>query len=295
MAHTTWQLAHGRTLDLSAPRIVAILNITPDSFADGGRLTTPELALAHARRCVEEGADVLEVGGESTRPGAERISPEEQLARVLPVIGLIRRAMPEVPIAVDTTQSEVARHAIEGGADIVNDVSGGEEDGGMLALAAKTGAGLVLMHRLRPPGRDAFSDRYDQPPVYEDVVADVRTYLAGRLSAALGAGVREDAVVLDPGLGFGKSVEQNLALIRRTGELCTIGRAVMSAASRKSFVGRVGLGRDSEPAERLGGSVAVTVLHAQAGAKLFRVHDVGAHAQALRLLGAIRGGVDPRT
>ena len=145
------------------------------------------------------------------------------------------------------------------------------------------------MHRLRPPGEDSFSDQYASAPEYTDVVGIVRTYLEDRVQAAVARGVREDAVVIDPGLGFGKSVEQNLELIRRTAELCSIGRAVMSAASRKSFIGRVGLGRESEPAERLGGSVAVTVMPALAGAQLFRVHDVAAHAQALRLTGAIRG------
>lgn len=289
MPHSIWQLAHGQSLDLTEPRIVAILNITPDSFSDGGDYNTPALAVERAKRCVAEGTHVLEVGGESTRPGAERIAIEEQLRRVLPVIEGIRAELPGVPISVDTTRSAVARRAIEAGAHIINDVSAGEEDDAMLALAAETGAGLVLMHRLRPPGKDSFSDRYVGEPVYGDVVKDVHRYLEERLQRAVDAGVREDAVVLDPGLGFGKSVEQNLELIRRTPELCSIGRAVMSAASRKSFVGRVGLGCDSDPSERLGGSVAVTVLHALAGAGLFRVHDVSAHAQALRWVAATRG------
>ncbi len=287
MPHTAWQLAHGLSLDLTEPRIVAILNITPDSFSDGGDYNTPAQAIERAMRCADEGADVLEVGGESTRPGAQRIGASEQIDRVLPVIEAIRRELPEMPISVDTTLGEVARRAIEAGAHIINDVSAGEEDDALLALAAQTGAGLVLMHRLRPPGEDAFSDRYTQTPTYGDVVKDVRAYLEKRLSAAIAAGVREEAVVLDPGLGFGKSVEQNLELIRRTGELCSIGRAVMSAASRKSFVGRAGLGRESDPSERLGASVAATVLHAQAGARLFRVHDVSAHAQALRIVRAL--------
>ena len=287
MPHTAWQLAHGKSLDLTEPRIVAILNITPDSFSDGGDYNTPALAVERALRCAAEGADVLEVGGESTRPGAHRIEASEQIDRVLPVIEAIRRELPEMPISVDTTRSEVAGRAIEAGAHIINDVSAGEEDDALLALAARTGAGLVLMHRLRPPGEDAFSDRYAEAPTYGDVVTDVRQYLEKRLQAAIAAGVRQDAVVLDPGLGFGKSVEQNLELIRRTGEICSIGRAVMSAASRKSFVGRVGLGRESDPSERLGASVAVTVLHAQMGARLFRVHDVFAHAQALGMVRAL--------
>ncbi len=294
MPHTTWQLAHDRTLDLTEPRLVAILNVTPDSFSDGGDYNTPALAIEHARRCVDEGAHVLEVGGESTRPGAQRVGEQEQIDRVLPVIEAIRSELPAVLISIDTTRSEVARRAIEAGAHIINDVSGAEEDDQILSLAADTGAGLVLMHRLRPPGEDAFSDRYRDAPRYDDVVTDVRTYLEERLRAAASAGVRQSAVVLDPGLGFGKSVEQNLELIRRTRELCDIGQAVMSAASRKSFVGRVGLCRDSEPSERLGGSVAVTVLHVLAGARLVRVHDVSPHAQALRLLRAIRGESDSR-
>lgn len=294
MYTTTWQLAHGRTLDLSVPRIVAILNVTPDSFSDGGIHNTPDLALAHAVRCLAEGADVLEVGGESTRPGAERVGEAEQVRRLVPVIGALRARFAEVPIAVDTTLAGVARRAIEAGADIINDVSAGEEDAGMLALAAQSGAGLVLMHRLRPPGADRYSDRYDLPPEYGDVVHDVREALAVRYSAAISAGVRQMAVVLDPGLGFGKSVAQNLELIRRTNELCAIGPPIMSAASRKSFVGRVSLGRDSQPGERLAGSVAVTVLHALAGARLFRVHDVGAHAEALRMVRALAGGPGAR-
>lgn len=284
-----WLLAHARSLDLAEPRIVAILNVTPDSFSDGGLLTTPGLVLAHAERSLAEGADVLEVGGESTRPGADRVGESEQLRRVVPVIEALRSRFADVPIAVDTTLAGVARRAIEAGADIINDVSAGEEDAEMFPLAARTGAGLVLMHRLRPPGADRYSDQYNEPPAYTDVVREVREALAARLSAALGAGVCEGAVVLDPGLGFGKSVEQNLELIRRTGELCSIGPPIMSAASRKSFVGRLSLGRDSQPGERLAGSVAVTVLHALAGARLFRVHDVGPHAQALRLVRAMTG------
>ena len=247
MPHTTWQLAHGKSLDLTEPKVVAILNITPDSFADGGQYNTPAKAIERARQCAEEGAQVLEVGGESTRPGADRISAEEQLARILPVIEGIRRELPEILISVDTTRSAVAKRAIEAGAHIINDVSAGQEDEAILTLGAKTGAGLVLMHRLRPPGEDSFSDQYASAPEYTDVVGIVRTYLEDRVQAAVARGVREDAVVIDPGLGFGKSVEQNLELIRRTAELCSIGRAVMSAASRKSFIGRVGLGRGVFP------------------------------------------------
>lgn len=282
-----WQIGHGKSIDLAAPCVVAILNITPDSFADGGKLDSPQAAAKHAMQCVRQGASVLDIGGESTRPGAERVDAQEQIQRVVPVIKAIRDCLPAIAISVDTTLAEVAKRAIEAGANTINDVSAGEEDESMLRLAAETGSGLVLMHRLRPSGSDSYSDAYAAAPQYTDVVSEVRAYLATRLDAAVQAGVSREAVVLDPGLGFGKSVEQNLELIRRTQELCEFGRPVMSAASRKSFVGRVSLGRESEPSERLAGSVAVTLLHAIAGARLFRVHDPAPHAEALRVLASI--------
>ncbi len=288
MNKRTWKLAHGRVLDLTTPKVVGILNITPDSFSDGGSYNTTEQALQRAKRCVEDGAAMLDIGGESTRPGAQRISIEEQIARVIPVIEAVRRALPGIAISVDTTRSEVARRAIEVGADVINDVSGAEEDDAMLGVAAKTGAGLILMHRLAPPDKDSFSDRYESSPKYSDVVACVREYLSARIEAAQFAGVDASAIVIDPGLGFGKSVEQNIELIRRTDELCALGYPVMSAASRKSFVGRVALDRDSDPSERLSGSLAVTALHAEEGASLFRVHDVKEHVQALRVIAAVR-------
>lgn len=287
MPPALWHLAHNQSLDLSRPTIVAILNITPDSFSDGGRFTETDAALAHAERCLEAGAQILEVGAESTRPGAERITAEQQLARAHPVIEALAGRFPHVPLSIDTTRAGVAREAIGAGASIINDVSGAEEDASMLPLAAETGAGVVLMHRLRPPGEDAYSDRYDERPAYEDVVTAVRTYLDERAQAAIDAGVRPESIVLDPGLGFGKSVEQNMELIRRTPEIAELGYPVMSAGSRKSFLGRVGLERDSDPDEREPASVALTLLHADRGARLFRVHDVAAHAQALRIWHAV--------
>lgn len=285
-----WQLGHGKVIRLDRPRVVAIFNLTPDSFADGGALPTPSAVRGRAERDVRDGAAMIEVGGESTRPGAERVDAGTQIERLIPAIEAIRSAggpLAEIPIGVDTTRAEVARAAIEAGADAINDVSAGTEDPAMFEFAAQTGAGLVLMHRLDPPERDQFSDQYTHPPAYGDVVEEVRRFLEERLSAATDAGVDQSSIVLDPGLGFGKTVEQNLELVRRTGELLGLGRPVMSAASRKSFVGRVGLDRDSDPGERLAASVALTVLHARAGARLMRVHDVGAHMQALRMLAAL--------
>lgn len=270
---------------------MAILNVTPDSFADGGAYATPEAAAAAAAWFVGEGADVIDVGGESTRPGAARVGADEQLRRVLPVIRAIRAGgvTRGVPVTIDTTLARVARAAFEAGADAINDVSGGTEDPGMLPLAAERGAGVVLMHRLAPPTADSYSDRYASPPEYSSagVVEDVAAYLRERALAALRAGVARDAIVLDPGLGFGKTVEQNVALIDGTRRLLELGYPILSALSRKSFVGRLSLGRESSPAERLPGTLELSLRHGRAGATIFRVHDVGEHA---RLLAGMGGG-----
>ncbi len=262
---------------------MAILNVTPDSFFDGGVFTGPEAVVKAARRAQEEGADLLDIGGESTRPGAQRVGADEQIRRVVPAIQAIRAAGIGLPISVDTTRAAVAQAAAAAGAEIINDVSGGEEDPDLLALAGERGLGLVLMHRLSPPERDSYSDRYAEAPRYADVVDEVRASLARRVAAASAAGVPGSAVLVDPGLGFGKSVEQNVELVRGTGRLLGLGAGVLSAASRKSFVGRLSLGRDSQPGERLAGSIAFSLMHLKAGARVFRVHDVGEQGRALRV------------
>ncbi len=279
---TIWRLNHARAVHLDRPRLLAILNITPDSFADGGRLATPALAADAARRAADDGADALDLGAESTRPGASRVPAEEQVRRLIPAIGAIRAAGVGLPITIDTTLSAVARAALDAGADAINDVAAGTEDDAMLALAADRACAIVLMHRLAPPTADRFSDRYDAPPEYPGgVVPAVRAFLSERAAAARAAGVPADRVLLDPGLGFGKSVAQNLELLRATPDLAAVGHPVLSALSRKSFVGRVGLGRDSDPSERLPATLALSVLHLQAGARIFRVHDIPEHRQAL--------------
>lgn len=207
---------------------------------------------------------------------------DEQIGRVAPAIEAIRARGVSVPITVDTTLGPVARAAIDAGADAINDVSACEEDPAILALAAERRCGVILMHRLAPPDRDVYSDRYERAPAYTDLVEHVGGYLADRVAAAERAGVPRHAVLVDPGLGFGKSVEQNLEIVRRTGEIARrAGRPVLSALSRKSFVGRAALGRDSDPSERLAGTLALSVLQLHAGARVFRVHDVRAHAEAL--------------
>jgi dihydropteroate synthase len=280
-AHTTWTISNERAILLDRPFLMGILNITPDSFSDGGAYNDPIQAVARAQRMLEEGADLLDVGGESTRPGAKRVDACEQIKRVVPVIQGIRAAGIWLPISIDTTSAEVARAALSVGADIINDVSAGLEDDGMLDLAAEQGCGLILMHRELSPEEDRYSDQYEQTPIDGSVTQRVVGALKAALLSASRAGVSSDRIMLDPGLGFGKDVAQNLELIRTTPELAELDCPVLSALSRKSFVGRVGLGRDSEPGERLPATLALSVMHLQRGARCFRVHDVAAHRQAL--------------
>lgn len=296
--HNSWRLPR-RAIDLSLPRLMAILNITPDSFSDGGRIATTHDAIDAAARALDAGAAILDIGGESTRPGAAPVPEAEQLRRILPVVRAIR-AQPgdlgSIPISIDTTRHSVARACLDAGADAINDVSGGAEDPPILTLAAHTGAGLVLMHRVLPPREDSYSDRYATPPIHSDAVESVcNAFRAGILPRALDVGVNPGQIILDPGLGFGKSVEQNLDLIRRTGELiASCDRPVLSGLSRKSFVGRVSLARDSQPAERLAGTLALSLLHVLRGASLLRVHDVPEHAALLRTLAAANDALPNR-
>lgn len=285
---TAWRFAAGRSLALEHPRVLGILNLTPDSFSDGGALTSPDDAARAALDAVRAGAAGLDVGGESTRPGAERVPARAQVERVVPALRAVRAAIgPEPVITIDTTRAAVAHAALEAGADAINDVSAGTEDPAMLPLAAERGCGIILMHRLRPPPADVYSHEHAQPPAYEDVVRDVAAFLAARAAAAIAAGVSDQAIVLDPGLGFGKSVDQNLSLIRRTDELVRLGFPILSALSRKSFVGVAsGLPRTSRPADRHAGTIALTLAHWCAGASLFRVHEVGPAVEALRAVDA---------
>lgn len=287
-----WRCSHARRIVLDRPRIIAILNLTPDSFHTGARFTDPGAAVAHAEHAVAHGADMLELGAESTRPGSAPVAPDEQLARLLPVLARLRAPrgpMTGIPLSIDTSSAAVAGAALDAGADVINDVSAGRDDPAMLPLVASRGAGIVLMHRLRPPSADSYSDRYADAPAYRDLVEDVRGFLEARTGAAVGAGIDPGAIVIDPGLGFGKTVEQNLALLRATPRLAALGHPVLSALSRKSFVGRVSLGRDSTPEERLEGTLALSVAHLHSGTRLFRVHDVREHAAALRAAWAVLG------
>ncbi len=280
-----WRIGRNRWLSLESPVIVGILNVTPDSFSDGGEHASPRDAVNAALKMIEDGAAVIDVGGESTRPGAARVSIEEQINRTAPVIEAIRAAS-DVVISIDTTKGEVAEAAIDVGATIINDVAAGVEDERIFALAAQRDCGLILMHRLAPPDADSYSDKYATPPVYDDVVATVAAFLVERAEAAMRAGVKREAIAIDPGLGFGKTVAQNFELIARTDELVATGFPVLCGASRKSFIGKAA--NVADPRARLAGSVAAALAMHAAGARVFRVHDVKPHREALAVAETIR-------
>jgi dihydropteroate synthase len=278
MGERVWR-CRDQTMTLGERTIVmGIVNVTPDSFTDGGMYLTTDDAVRHGARLVDEGADVLDVGGESTRPGAEPVDVDEELRRVIPVIEGLTEMQQTTPISIDTRKPEVARAALEAGARIVNDVTAGR-DGAMLEAVADTGAGIVLMHMLGEP------QTMQDDPRYEDVVAEVHEFLRERIEAAVFAGIAEERVCVDPGIGFGKNVEHNLALLRSVSALRLLGAAVMVGASRKRFIGVLTGAED--PADRLEGSLAAAVLAASLGADVVRVHDVAPTVRALRVADAI--------
>lgn len=262
------------------PRVMGILNLTPDSFSDGGRYTDTNAAVEHALRMVEEGADIIDVGGESTRPGAKRVSAAEQLLRILDVITTLRQALPEaVGISVDTTRAKVAEKALRAGASMLNDVSAGREDAGMFALAADAGVPLVLMHMQDSP------ETMQDNPVYTDVVREVRAFLMERVQAAEQGGVKSTQLIIDPGIGFGKTRDHNLQLLRTLPELVGCGYPVLLGTSRKRFMGSIC--RETNPSDLIGATCATTVIGARAGVSIFRVHEVRPNRQALEIVRAI--------
>lgn len=284
-----WRVSRDRVLALDVPRVIGILNVTPDSFSDGGDLPTAETVKVVAEQMIRAGAAALDVGGESTRPGARPVSEAEQIRRTLPAIRAIRDVDRDIPISIDTTRAAVARAALDAGATIINDVSGGLDDPQLLPLAAASGCGLVLMHRLRSPASDVYAHQYPSAPLYDGgVICAVHDALVAAAQRAVDAGVHRTSIVLDPGLGFGKSVEQNLDLIRATPKLLALGYPILSALSRKSFVAAVGgVDLNRPPKERLRPTLALSIMHMQLGCRLFRVHDVEVHVTALRAAAAV--------
>jgi dihydropteroate synthase len=258
-------------------RIMGVVNVTPDSFSDGGLFLQTQAAVDHGLRLAEEGADIVDLGGESTRPGAEPVSAQEERDRVLPVVEGLAATGLRAQLSIDTSKVEVARAAVQAGATYVNDVTAFGAQPEMAGLVAERGLDCCLMHMLGEPRTMQAEPRYD------DVVSEVKAFLEERLAFAVGEGIAEERVMLDPGIGFGKTMEHNLELLRRIDEIVAIGRPVVVGTSRKSFLGRLtGRGVD----ERLPGTIATNVLALQRGASVFRVHEVAPVREALLVAAA---------
>lgn len=270
--HRLQQLVRTRTV------VMGILNVTPDSFYDGGRYAQPEAAVRRALQMVEEGADILDIGGESTRPGSQPVSEEEELCRVLPVIEAIRERT-DVPLSIDTTKSRVAERALQAGACMVNDISGLGFDPRMAEVVAQHGALCCIMHIQGTP------QTMQRNPHYEDVVRDISRYFEQRLALAERAGIPREHIWLDPGIGFGKTVEHNLDILRRLRGLTVLGLPLLVGTSRKSFIGKV-LG-DLPPEERLEGTAATVAIAIINGANAVRVHDVKEMVRVARMIDAV--------
>lgn len=266
--------------DVADPVIMGVVNVTPDSFSDGGAWLAPAAAIAHGRELVAQGAAILDIGGESTRPGSEPVWEDEELRRVLPVLEGLAGA--GARLSIDTSKAAVAAAALDAGATIVNDVTALRGDAAMAGLVAERGCDLVLMHMLGEPRTMQSSPRYD------DVVADVRAFLAERMQVALAHGIAVERIWLDPGIGFGKTIDHNLELLARLDELLCLGRPLVIGTSRKSFLGAIANGRG--PAERLAGTIATNVLALTRGARVFRVHDVAEVYDALVAAAAVLRG-----
>jgi dihydropteroate synthase len=263
---------------VTAFRLMGVLNVTPDSFSDGGEWLGLEAAVRHGRALAAEGAELVDVGGESTRPGAVAVALDEELRRVVPVVEALARGEPEARVSVDTSKAAVAEAALAAGATYVNDVTAFRADPAMAALVAQAGCECCLMHMLGEP-RTMQDD-----PRYDDVVDDVRAFLEQRVAFAVGEGVAPDRIHVDPGIGFGKTLAHNLELLRRLDEIAALGFPVMVGTSRKSFLGRL-TGRE-DPHNRVASTVATSVMALERGATLFRVHDVAANADGLRVAAA---------
>ena len=277
MAVSMYLQLKGQPLSLDRPLVMGIVNVTPDSFFDGGRFADPQRAVEHAVRLVEEGADLLDLGAESTRPGALPVDAQEEHRRLIPVVTAVAKAV-SVPISVDTSKAEVARAAIDAGAVMVNDVTALRGDRGMADLVAETGVGLVLMHMQGTP------QTMQQAPHYDDVVADIARFLADRSRAAMEQGVAKERIVLDPGIGFGKTLTQNLELLANLHVFSDLGFPLLVGPSRKGFIGQL----TDQPVEaRAWGTAGVVALAVSQGANILRVHDVGAMKDVVSVANAV--------
>ena len=261
--------------------VMGVLNVTPDSFSDGGRFADPAAAVAHAREMADAGAAMIDIGGESTRPGSQGVDAAEQIRRVVPVIRALSGQLPAL-ISIDTTRTAVAEAGLDAGAHLVNDISGGRDDPTLLFAIGQRGVPVVLMHMQGTPATMQVN------PTYSDVTGDVAEFFDDRLFAAARAGIKPERVLLDPGIGFGKSMQHNLELLRRLPELAALGRPLVVGTSRKGFVGKIT--GEADPARRLFGTAATVAWSVANGAGVVRVHDVGPMAQVVRMIRAIQAG-----
>ena len=267
--------------DCTKPLMMGILNVTPDSFSDGGKYHRVDAAVVQVELMLKEGADMIDIGGESTRPGSDTVNSDEQIQRVIPVILAIRRNFADdILISIDTTLSTVAEAALNAGADLINDVSAGLNDPDILTLAAKRAVPIILMHRLGTP------KTMQENPYYDDVVTEVIAFLKSRVTAALAAGIEKNNILLDPGIGFGKRKQDNLDLLANLDKLVALGFPVLLGTSRKRFMGAIC--NASEPSELVTATAVTTALGVMAGVQLFRVHDVKANRQAADVAWAIK-------
>jgi len=274
------ELPNKRSRRYDRPVIMGILNVTPDSFSDGGAYDKVDIAFEHAKQMLLDGADVIDVGGESTRPGSKRVDGDEQIRRVVPVIQALSQQVKEVVISIDTTLVEVAQAAIEAGAVMINDISAGRDDPAMFSLAARCGAPLFLMHMQGGP------DSMQENPKYEDVVAEVTAFLLDTANKAIAAGVRREHILIDPGIGFGKTIQHNIELLAHLDQLVATGYPVLLGTSRKHFLSQI---TKSTPLtwDREAGTCATTALGVAQGVCVFRVHDVRTNRQAADIAWAI--------
>lgn len=267
----------GKSLDLSQPLVMGIINVTPDSFSDGGKFIAIDAALVQARRMIADGAAIIDIGGESTRPGAEPVSEKDELARVIPVIEAIRQES-DIPISIDTSKAQLMHSAVQAGANMINDVYALRAEGA-LSAAVELDVPVCLMHMQGEPRS------MQQTPLYDDLIRDIKDFLAARVEACLEAGIKRQQIILDPGFGFGKTVEHNLSLIKHLDQFSDFGLPILAGVSRKSTIGYI---LNKEVGDRLYGSIALTTMAIRNGASIIRTHDVAATVDAIKICQAMQ-------
>jgi len=275
------RLAHHRSLKAATPLIMGVLNITPDSFSDGGKFLMWDAAETRVREMIAEGADIIDIGGESTRPGSDVEDINEELERVVPAIKAIRR-FTDVPISIDTTKAEVARQSLSAGADIINDISAARFDSHIVEIAKEYDAPIILMHMLGNP-KSMQSD-----PYYDNCVKEIVRFFSERVEFCLRHGLSKDKIIIDPGIGFGKRLKDNIEILQNISEFKALGYPLLLGASRKSFIGMI-TGKKNDPEKRIGGSIASALIGAMCGADILRVHDVAPTIEAIKVFRAIEG------